>query len=222
MNVKREEILDGRMEAFLVEAERQGIFKRMTPEDREISKQKTLSLLPPGKDVWLFGYGSLMWNPTIHYVERRAAKLYGYHRQFCLWTHMGRGTPEQPGLMLGLQSGGSCNGIAYRVEADIADHELSVVWNREMVSGAYVPKIVQIRTNGAPVNAIAFVINQNHDRYAGRLPDETIVDAIAKAEGPIGRCCNYLFNTVENLDELGIGDGPMHSLCRAVRKRLEE
>ncbi len=196
MNVKREEILDGRMEAFLVEAERRGIFKRMTPEDREISKQKTLSLLPSGNDVWLFGYGSLMWNPTIHYVERSAAKLYGYHRQFCLWTHMGRGTPEQPGLMLGLQSGGSCNGIAYRVDANLADHELSVVWNREMVSGAYVPKIVRLRINGAHENAIAFVINQKHERYAGRLPDETIVDAIAKAEGPIGKCCDYLFNNM--------------------------
>ena len=134
MNVKREEILDGRMEAFLVEAERRGIFKRMTPEDREISKQKTLSLLPSGNDVWLFGYGSLMWNPTIHYVERSAAKLYGYHRQFCLWTHMGRGTPEQPGLMLGLQSGGSCNGIAYRVDANLADHELSARSNHEGAS----------------------------------------------------------------------------------------
>ncbi len=221
MNVKREDILDGRMEALLVEAEKRGIFKRMTPEDREISKQQTLSLLPSGEDVWLFGYGSLMWNPTIHYVERCAAKLYGYHRQFCLWTHMGRGTPEKPGLMLALQPGGSCNGIAYRVNAEIADHELSVVWNREMVSGAYVPKVVQLKTNGTSVDAIAFVINQNHERYAGRLPNDVIVEAIAGAEGPIGRCCDYLFSTVENLDELGISDGPMHSLCREVRKRLE-
>ena len=160
MNVKREDIVDGRMEALLMDAEQRGIFTRMTPEDREISKKKTLAQIPDGSDIWLFGYGSLMWNPTIEYDKRVPARVYGYHRQFCLWTHMGRGTPERPGLMLALQSGGSCDGFAYKVNKSHADEELSIVWNREMVSGAYVPRIVTLHTADGPVPGIAFVINR--------------------------------------------------------------
>ena len=107
MNVKREDIIDGVMEARLLEAEKQGIFTRMPVEDREKSRRETLAKFPADSEIWLFGYGSLMWNPTIEYDARIPARIYGYHRQFCLWTLMGRGTPEHPGLMLGLQSGGS-------------------------------------------------------------------------------------------------------------------
>jgi len=221
MNVRREDIVEGLMEARLAEAERKGLFTRMPPEAHEQSKRDTLTQFAKGEDVWLFGYGSLMWNPTIHYVERKPGNLHGYHRQFCLWTLMGRGTEECPGLMLALQPGGSCKGIVYRVAADLADEELSIVWNREMISGAYVPLVLDIKTDDGTIKAISFVINQKHERYAGKLDRETISQAIAHAEGPIGRCRDYLFSTVEHMDELGIGDGAMHDLERRVREIIE-
>jgi len=222
MNVSREDIVDGVMEARILEAEKNGLFKRMTMEDRDKSRNDTLAKLPVGSDIWLFGYGSLMWNPTIEYEARIPARIYGYHRQFCLWTWMGRGTPEQPGLMLALQAGGSCDGFAYKVSRQLAEEELKIVWNREMISNAYVPRIVSLHTADGNVPGIVFVINRQHERYAGKLEPENTIDALAHAEGPIGRCCDYLFSTVEHMDELGIGDGAMHDLARRVRTRQAE
>jgi glutathione-specific gamma-glutamylcyclotransferase len=222
MNVSREDIVEGRMEALLKEAEDKGIFQRMPVEERDRSRQETMAKLPAGSEIWLFGYGSLMWNPTINYEKRVPARVYGYHRQFCLWTMMGRGTPEQPGLMLALQSGGSCDGFAYRVNRDLAEEELAIVWNREMVSGAYVPRVVTLHTPEGDVPGIAFVINRQHERYAGRLEPAGMIDALAHASGTIGRCCDYLFSTVEHMDELGIGDGAMHDLARRVRHKLAQ
>ena len=135
---------------------------------------------------------------------------------------MGRGTPEQPGLMLALQAGGSCDGFAYKVRRDLAEQELTIVWNREMVSGAYVPRIVSLHTENGAVSGIVFVINRDHERYAGKLAPEGMIDALADATGSIGRCCDYLFSTVEHMNELGIGDGAMHDLARQVRSRLAE
>jgi len=222
MNVRREDIIEGRMEAMLEEAERKGGFKRMRPEEREKSRIETLSRLPEGEDVWLFGYGSLMWNPAIHYLERKPARLHGYHRQFCLWTTLGRGSESHPGLMLALRPGGSCKGIVYRVAADQVNDELAIVWNREMVSGAYVPKVLDVKTENGPIKAVVFVINHRHERYAGKLTNDTIVQAIAHAEGPIGLCRDYLYSTVEHMDDLGIADGAMHSLARQVRSVVEK
>ena len=222
MNVKREDIIDGVMEARLLEAEKQGIFTRMPVEERDRSRRETLAKLPADSEICLFGYGSLMWNPTIEYDARVPARIYGYHRQFCLWTLMGRGTPEHPGLMLGLQSGGSCDGFAFRVPRDIVEEELGIVWNREMISNAYVPHIVSLHTADGNMPGIAFVINREHERFAGKLEPEKMIDALAYAEGPIGRCCDYLFSTVEHMDELGIGDGAMHDLARRVRIRQAE
>ncbi|MBO04292.1 MAG: gamma-glutamylcyclotransferase [Chloroflexi bacterium] len=222
MDLKREDILEGRVEEVAMEAERLGLFQRMTPEERQQSKREILSILPKGQDVWLFGYGSLMWNPIIHYVERRAGHVFGFHRSYCLRTAMGRGTPEQPGLTLGLERGGSCRGLLFRVSGDIAEDELDFVWNREMISRAYTPRLINAYTDDRTVRAIAFVMNTQHDGYAGRLTIEETADMIAKAHGRLGRCSEYLENTVMHLDELGIGDGPMHRLLERVRARMAE
>lgn len=205
-----------------MEAERQGLFRRMTPDERAQSKREVLSNLPTGEDVWLFGYGSLMWNPIIQYVERRAGHIFGYHRAFCLRTAMGRGTPERPGLTLGLERGGSCRGILFRVAGDIAEDELDFVWNREMISQAYTPHLMNVRTESGVVRAIAFVINSEHIGYAGKLTIAETADAIATAHGRLGRCSEYLENTVLHLDDLGIADGPMHRLLLQVRARMAE
>ena len=165
-----------------------------------------------GCETWVFGYGSLMWNPAFHFAERRIGLVHGFHRRFCLWTHAGRGTPDNPGLTLALDRGGSCRGVAFRIADGEAKTELGIVWRREMVSGAYAPRWITVRTDGGVIRAVTFVINHAHDRYTGLLPENKIVEVIARAEGGLGPCAEYLHNTVEHLDELGIVDRPLTRL----------
>ncbi len=219
MNVKREDIEQGRIEEVMIEAERQGLMRRLPPAERQVSKRRILAELGAGEDVWVFAYGSLMWNPCIHYIDRRPALIHGYHRSFCLWVPLGRGSPDRPGLTLGLEPGGSCRGMVFRIAAEVAENELDIIWNREMITGAYRPRLVSARTPKDPVRAAAFVVNRAYPRYAGRLSPEAVADAIAVAEGRLGTCAAYLFDTVAHLDELGIEDGPMHRLKRLVEGR---
>lgn len=181
------------------------------------SRAATLAAGPAG-DVWLFGYGSLIWNPAFDFAERRIGRIFGYHRRFCLWTHAGRGTPERPGLMLGLDRGGGCRGVLFRVPESEVETELAIVWRREMVNAAYVPRWLAVRTDdGRPLRAIAFVINRRHERYCGALPDARIARVIATAHGRLGPCADYLFNTVGHLEELGIHDRRLTRLRDMVR-----
>ena len=188
-------------------------------EQLEASWRETLAARPdPGGDVWVFGYGSLIWNPAIRFVERRIARLYGYHRRFCLWTHLGRGTPERPGMMLGLEPGGSCVGTAFRIAAAAVAEEIGIVWRREMFSGAYRPRWVRLSTGGGSVDAITFLIEPTHPRYAGRPPEAEVVAALAHAEGPLGSTRAYLDNTLAHLAEYGIRDRPLARLQRLVAR----
>jgi cation transport protein ChaC len=179
-----------------------------------------LAEAPPG-DVWIFAYGSLIWNPCVHVAEMRRARLAGYHRRFCLWTQLGRGSPESPGLMLALMPGGACVGVALRIERAIAEAEFDILFRREMVSGSYDPRWVkvEIEGRGEPVRALCFLMNRAHERFAGRLTDAAIADAIAKASGPLGACRDYLDQTVAALDALGIHDRPLRRLQKMVRER---
>jgi len=172
-----------------------------------------------GADVWVFGYGSLMWNPAFYYAERRVGLIHGFHRRFCLWTHAGRGTPENPGLTLALDRGGSCHGVAFRLDEDQAATELGIVFKREMVSGAYAPRWVKVRTPEGIIRAVTFVINHAHDRYTGLLPENQVVEVIASAAGPLGACAEYLHNTVEHLGALGIVDRALFRLHDQVLER---
>ena len=142
----------------------------------------------PTEDVWLFGYGSLIWNPTIEFDEKRCGTVFGVHRRFCLETHLGRGTPDCP------------------------------VWRREMISNAYRPAWLKVRTAEGPVKAVGFVINRNHQRYCGDRCDDEIANTIAKAHGFLGPCCEYLFNTVEHLAELKIPDAGLTRLAAKVAR----
>lgn len=197
----------------------------LSEEDLAASRRATLAQAPPGAletGVWVFGYGSLIWNPAFHYAEQTLGRIEGYHRAFCLWTSLGRGTPDNLGLVLGLENGGRCQGVAYRVAPQAVDEELAIVWRREMVTGAYrptwVPFTATAGSGGTPPQvALAFVINHDHPRYAGHLPEATIVHHCATASGFLGPCSDYLFNTVEHLEELGIADPPLARLAEAVR-----
>jgi len=215
VSLTREDLIEGRIEQMVLEAQRLGLMTWLPPEERERSRRAILTQFGDA-EIWVFGYGSLMWNPCIHYLDRQPARLYGYHRSFCLRTPLGRGTPERAGLVLALEAGGSCHGIAFRVDPALADYELTLVWNREMVSGAYVPRLVTIHTPLGRRRAVTFAINHEHSRYAGRLSPEETAATIAVAAGALGSCAEYLFSTVAHLDELGVGDGPMHRLQRLV------
>lgn len=191
--------------------------KALSEDELRLSREAALAKHPPGQALALFAYGSLIWNPAFHFIRREIATVRGYHRRFCLWTELGRGSPDCPGLVLGLDRGGTCRGVLYWIAAHEIEAELDVVWRREMVTSAYRPSWAVARTTSGPVRALTFVIDRKHERYTGRLDDEAIVTSIATACGPLGPCADYLFNTTAHLDELGIADRSLRRLCRAVR-----
>jgi glutathione-specific gamma-glutamylcyclotransferase len=189
-----------------------GLMRILSDEELASSLGGLLGGADLSTGVWVFGYGSLIWNPAFHFTDRVVGTVYGFHRRFCLWTHLGRGCPERPGLVLGLERGGSCRGVAYHIAPDAAMEELDIVWRREMISDAYVPRWVAVRTPMATVKAITFTINHAHERYARDLSDEEAAAAIAGASGFLGPCADYLINTVDHLAALGIHDRPLERL----------
>lgn len=178
------------------------------------------SVRPADDQCWVFAYGSLMWNPVFRPTEDRPGVLHGYHRRFCFWIHAGRASPEQPGLMMGLQPGGSCRGVLLRIAPEDTDHELPLLWRREMVTGAYVPKLLPVQTPSGPVTAITFVANPRHPTYAGGLPLGDVAQAMAKATGPLGRNRDYLHQTVACLRRHGIPDSGLERLEREIATLL--
>ena len=172
-----------------------------------------------GGDLWLFGYGSLMWNPAILSEEERPATVRGWHRRFCLWLTRGRGTPESRGLMLALDRGGTCRGIAFRIAAERVRDELLLVWRREMLSGAYLARWVTIAFPEGSVAALTFVVNRDHPRYAGALPEAATAERIATAAGELGSCRDYFDRTVDALHALGIRDAALERVARALGAR---
>ncbi len=190
---------------------------------RVAAQRKLLHAIDQDTEVWVFGYGSLLWNPGFDFVEKRPALLYGYHRAFCIYSEYYRGTVEQKGLVLGLDRGGSCHGMAFRLMPDAVHDILDYLWDREMmtldegtVSTVYDLRVINARTNGGPVRCRTFVANRDHGDYAGRLPEDQVVTMIQGGVGATGSNRDYLRNTVRHLDELGIGDGPLHRLLRLV------
>ena len=166
--------------------------------------------------VWLFAYGSLMWNPGFTFAETQPAFLYGYHRRFCLYSRDYRGTPERPGLVLGLDRGGACRGIAYRLPADGLGAAIDRVWAREMAGEVYRMRPVTVATPQGQLAAYAFVVRRDRPDYAGRLALDDAARIIAIATGGRGTGRDYLANTVRHLEELGIADGPLHRLHERV------
>ena len=162
--------------------------------------------------VWIFAYGSLMWNPEMPFAERRLALLRGWHRSFCLYSRDYRGTPESPGLVLGLDRGGACRGIAYRLPQQGLGAAIDRLWAREMAGQVYDMRPVRIATGDGILAAHAFTVRRNNRDYAGRLAPEAVARIIAGAAGGRGTGRDYLANTVRHLEELGIADGPLHRI----------
>ncbi len=212
----RESLADGSFQAAVAAADPTMLL--LTAEERAASLRQTLGDRLGREDIWVFAYGSLIWNPLFRFEEQRVARLRGWHRRFCLWAPVGRGTPERPGLMLGLERGGSCRGIAFRVAAH-APGELELLWQREMISASYIPRITAIETAAGPQKAIAFTINKNSYRYARDLSEERIASILSTAKGEFGSSADYLMRTVSELRAAGIRDRTLERLFTSVSQQ---
>ena len=212
----RENILSGRIHE-LIEDNDDNV-QIISNEDRRQSLKSMLENKPVSQSVWLFAYGSLIWNPTINYTERRRMIISGYHRKFCLKTYLGRGSKETPGLMLGLDHGGSCKGIGYTISPKNAFQELEVIWRREMVTASYVPKWLSARIGDQKIKALGFVVNRKLDRYVNLLEDSEVAKLIYNAAGFLGTCSEYLEKTAKHLDESGIPDKYLTRIQALVQK----
>ena len=186
----------------------------------EASLEKTLENRC-GEDLWLFAYGSLMWRPDFAYADRAVAHVQGYHRSFCLWQRRYRGNRFNPNLMLALDAGGSCAGVAFRVAAPGVKAKISATWRRELVGNGYRPRWVTARTDRGPIPALAFVANrENTERYTGRLPDAVVARYIAEACGEGGSGAEYLLETVLALEKLRLRDSRLWRLQSLVAEHL--
>jgi glutathione-specific gamma-glutamylcyclotransferase len=214
--LKREELTAERIEQIVQDARKAGYDFFLTAEERAASLEKALSRYAPGEEAWVFAYGSLMWNPEMPFAERRPALLRGYHRSFCLYSRDYRGTPERPGLVLGLDRGGACRGIAYRLPPEDLGQTIDRVWAREMAGEVYRMRPVSVATPQGRLAAYAFVVRRDRPDYAGRLSLDAAAKIIAVAVGGRGSGRDYLANTVRHLEELGIADGPLHRLHEQV------
>lgn len=174
-----------------------------------------------GESLWVFGYGSLIWQPEFAFTERRIGTVRGYHRRFCLLQRRFRGSVERPGLVLALDRGGLCRGVAFRLADDDPHATLLPVWRREMRGNGYLGRWVTVETDQGPVTALTFVVNRASDRYTGRLTEPEIADRIATGAGHLGPSAEYLFRTAEACAREGILDLHLWTLQALVAERLE-
>jgi glutathione-specific gamma-glutamylcyclotransferase len=169
-------------------------------------------------EFWVFGYGSLMWRPGFDHVEKSRARLHGYRRALCIVSRVHRGTPERTGLVLGLDKGGSCVGIAFRVEKHLRDEVIAYLRERELVSNAYRERFLLVRLgDGRLVQALSYVVDRKHEQYSGPLSEEQAAERVKGAVGKSGTNEDYLFNTVEHLEALGIRDEWLEGVARIIR-----
>jgi cation transport protein ChaC len=217
IRITRESLRDG----SLIDAARRRAPPGMglrTDDEIAACLDRILAAHPANEDVWLFGYGSLMWNPAMHFAEKRGGRVLGWHRKYCLWLEAGRGTPEAPGLMLALDRGGAASGALFRVPAEQARAELLLPFRRELFTLSYDPRWVSVAipgaTAGGVVRAVTFVVNRQGLRYVRRLDLERIAHHVATAHGALGSCMEYLRRTLESLDELGLDDRMLRQVYR--------
>lgn len=183
---------------------------------------KAVATRPDRAPLWLFAYGSLIWKPEIEHLEGREALLRGWHRSFCINQPRWRGTPDRPGLMLGLDRGGMCRGVAFRLPDEEPRQLLDKLFRREMTvkPTTYNPRWLQLETEDGHVTAMTFTVNRKGWAFAGRLPDEDVVRKLATACGHWGSCADYLYNTVANLESRGMHDRRLWRLQKLVAAEI--
>jgi cation transport protein ChaC len=171
-------------------------------------------------ELWVFGYGSLIWRPGFPYVERRIARLVGAHRALCVYSWVHRGTRERPGLVLGLDRGGTCRGIAFRVAPADREEVVAGLRAREQVTAVYLERTRPIRfDDGSTAKALTYIVDRNSPQYAGKLDEETLFRVVSEAEGQSGFNRDYVINTAAHLAELRMPDAQLERL--AVRLKAQ-
>jgi cation transport protein ChaC len=190
--------------------------RRLTYEELESSLDDFLRAWDGERPLWVFGYGSLIWKPELSFDLRHAARVHGYHRRLCLWSRINRGTPQCPGLVAGLDRGGSCSGVVFRVPAIAVRSQFSQLWQREMMTNSYEPRHLECRLDdGSFIPAVAFVVRRNVSNYAGRLDEQQILEVFARGScGRYGTSLDYLINTICGLRSHGIVDPHFERLAR--------
>lgn len=170
------------------------------------------------EQFWIFGYGSLMWRPGFAYLRSETARVYGYHRSLCVYSHVHRGTPERPGLVLGLDRGGSCHGMAFQVAREKWEETVAYLRAREQVTSVYLErrKAVSLLESGTTVEAVTYVVDRAHRQYAGVLDDDALEQHVRLGQGISGHCTDYVMNTLTHLREMKIHDPALERLARRL------
>ena len=198
-----------------------GPFEHLSKEAKDHSLRQTLATAPDPDKLYLFGYGSLIWRPCFQPASQQWAKLHGYQRRFSVWTVEARGTPEQPGLGLGLQQNddADCSGLLLQLPQQTAAREqaLQAIWEREMLTGIYRPCWLDVETAESTLTALAFIVDTKHPQYAADLSEIEQAKYIHSAVGVLGTCRDYLDSTVTALSEAGFDDLSLLQLRDKVR-----
>ena len=189
-------------------------------ETREKKRREMLDLAPPG-DLWVFGYGSLMWDPAFHFTEVRRARIEGYERRFILVEDMARGTPERPSAMAALDVGDGCNGLIFRISEDLIDHETEILCRREFIGPGYIPVFHPAATDHGTEAALILVADHDAEIIKSDLTRELQVEYLATGCGIMGTSADYLRNIVSKFHALGIEDAETEALLRDVEERIK-
>lgn len=191
---------------------------RRSDQTLEEIRRAALKDLDPRKDLWIYAYGSLMWDPGFHFDEVRLAKVEGYQRRFTSKVTIGRGSPERPALMLSLHPHpGSCRGLAFRIAADLVEEESKILWRREMLQGGYTALLVPMNTPQGIITALVFAADTAHSSYVEELPLNATADVIARGSGTMGSNRDYLEQLANQLKALEIEDPYVDQLLECVR-----
>ncbi len=172
------------------------------------------------EDLWVFGYGSLMWRPDFPFVEKRPARMTGLHRSLCVYSFVHRGTPERPGLVLGLDRGGACRGVAFRVAAAERPGTIRYLRQREQVTAVYRETLRGVWLDGQPerrVEALTYIVDRGHPQYAGRLTLDQRLHHIRQGHGQSGANRDYVLATVDALESMGCRDAELHALAERLK-----
>lgn len=195
-------------------------FRLLTDAERTASMQQSLTHWQKGQDIWVFGYASLIWRPEFEFAEKRIALLHGYHRSLCLWSRVNRGTPEHPGLVFGLDAGGSCRGMVFRIPAGNVPCTMEALWKREMATGAYHARWLGCQTQHGNVQALAFVMNRNTEAYVRGLTIEQLAQIVCSARGSYGPCTEYVLETARALKQSNIHDRRLQTLVDHLHQSM--
>jgi cation transport protein ChaC len=170
------------------------------------------------EDLWIFGYGSLIWRPDFEFAERRAAKVHGWHRALKMWSRINRGTPERPGLVFGMLSGGCCQGMVFRIPRPAGRQVLARLWSREMTMGVYDPRWLACQTSHGSVTALAFTLSRKSPSHTGVLSEEDYRLIFSQASGIYGTTLEYAHRTLEELRRHNIRDRGLERLLKLMQQ----